>query len=93
VVTDAVEGEVDATVAQPLAVQTLGEVDVVQDVDGPLLKHSGADPLLDVGAAARLEDDRVDGGALKQTSEQQPGGPGPDDHHLCPLAAHVPSTH
>jgi hypothetical protein len=84
----AVEAEEDATVAKPLSREPVAEADLVQDIDGPLLKDPGADPRLDVVAVARLEHDGVDTGTLQQPAEQQTRGTGADDRDLSRVRAH-----
>ena len=48
----------------------------------PCSRTPGAHALLAVGAAARLEDDRLDPRPLQQLRQQQPGRPGADDPDL-----------
>ena len=83
-----VEAQVDAAVAQALAVHPLAHAGLAQHLDRALLQHAGADPRLHVLAAARLQDDRVDPVAVQQLPEQQPGRAGADDRHLCSLGHH-----
>ncbi len=75
----AVEPQLDAVVAQPLAVHPLPRPGRAQDVHGALLQDSGALAPLDVGAVAALQDDRVDARVVEQTGEEESGGAGPDD--------------
>ena len=61
-----VELEVDAAVHDPLAVHPLADAGVAQKLGGGLLEHAGPDPVLDVLARARLENDRLDALAGEQ---------------------------
>ena len=56
----ALEGELDAAVGEALAVEAVGEAELAEQLDGRVLEHAGADPLLDVGAVVLLEHDAVD---------------------------------
>jgi hypothetical protein len=78
----AAELEVDAPVDDPVGVHPRAHAGVPQQVGGALLEHAGADALLDVLAAAALEDDRLDPLAGEQLRERQAGGPGADDADL-----------
>ena len=64
----------------------------VDQRDGALLQHAGADAAEHMLAAVALEDDGVDAGLVQQLAEQQAGGAGPDDRHLRPLS-HASSLH
>ena len=83
----AVEAELDAVMDETLALQALADARLDEQVDRALLEHARADALLDVVAAAALEDDRLDALAVEQVREHQPCGPGPDD---ADLRAHQP---
>ena len=74
-----VEAQLDAVVAQPLAVHALPGAGRAQHVDRALLQDPGALALLDVGAVAALQDDRVDAGVVEQPGEEEAGGAGSDD--------------
>src|SRR4029450_10793581 len=52
----------------------------------PLSQPPAPDPLLDVGAAARLQHHRVDALQVQQVRQQQPRRPGPADPPLGPQA-------
>ena len=82
----------DAVVDDPLAVQTLRDSGAIEQVDGALLQHAGADARLDVVAAPVLEHDRFDPGTVQQLRERQPRRPRADDRHLCARAAHASSS-
>ncbi len=77
-----VEREQQPVVNQSLAVQALGQAQLVEQVDGALLEDAGAHALLHVGAAAAFEDHRRDPFALQQMREHQAGRAGPDDRDL-----------
>ncbi len=54
----------------------------LEQVDGALLEHAGADAVLDVVAVARLEHDALDARDLEQAREREPGRAGADDPDL-----------
>ena len=78
----AAEAQLDALVDHPLAVQAVGHAGLGQQVDGALLEHARAHPLLDVLARAQLEHDGVDPAQLQQAGEHEPRRPGSDDRDL-----------
>src|SRR4051812_29787515 len=80
----AVEAQLDAVMDEPLACQAVAEPGLGQELDGALLEDAGADAVLDVLAAAGLEDDGVDALEVQEVRQHQPGGPGTDDSDLCP---------
>ncbi len=82
------ELQLDAVVDEPLALHALADAGGGEQVDRALLEHAGADALLDVLAAARLEHDRVDPCELQQAGEREAGRPGADDPDL---RAHQPA--
>ncbi len=56
----AVEAEIIAVVEHGLALHAVADAGFGQHVGRPLLDQAGADALLDIVAAAVLDDDRVD---------------------------------
>src|SRR5262245_25845071 len=86
VVQCALEAEMNAVVEHRLALQTLADAGLDQQVGGPLLEQAGADAALDVGAAAVLQDDGLDAHKVQEVREHEAGGPGADD---ADLGAHV----
>ncbi len=78
----ALELEVDPVVHDPLAFEPDADTDLAEQVGVPLLDHTGADPLLAVLAAARLDDDRLDPLGLEDPRQGQPGRAGADDADL-----------
>ena len=76
------ETQLDAVMDDALAVETLRHADLRQQVDGSLLEHARPDALLDVLAAARLEDDGVDALQVQQVRKRQTRRPGADDRYL-----------
>ena len=80
----AVEAQLEAAVDERLAVQTVAEAGVGEQLDRALLQDARADPVLDVLAAAVLEHDRRDPLEVEEVREQQAGRPGPHDSDLCP---------
>ena len=65
---------------------------LAEQIDRALLQHAGADTLLDIVAAARLEHDRLDARDLEQPRQREPGGAGADDPDLGPRShARAPS--
>jgi hypothetical protein len=77
-----VEAQLDAVVDDALAVQALGHAHRAQQVDGALLEHACPDALLDILAAAGLEDDRVDALPMQQVRKRQTRRPSADDRYL-----------
>ena len=71
----AAEAEMDAVVEHGLALQALADAGVDQQVGDPLLEQAGADAVLDIVAAAVLEDDRLDAraGAAAAPASARPG--------------------
>ena len=84
VVALAAELEMDAAVDDALPVGALADARVAEQVDRALLEHAGADPVLDVVAAAALEHDRLDARAVEQLGEREAGRAGADDPDLRP---------
>jgi hypothetical protein len=80
----AVDAQLDAAVDQPLAVQALADLRLVEQVHRPPLEHAGSDTALDVGAAASFQDDGLDAGQVQDLGEQQPRGAGAHDPDLGP---------
>ena len=74
--------QVDAVVLEALAREPLADAELVHQVDGVLLEQTGADPALDVVAAAVLDDHALDPVAREQQREHQPSGTGADDPDL-----------
>src|SRR6185437_6340631 len=68
----AVDADVIAPVHHTFALEAVAGADVGQEVDRPMLDQAGADAVLDVLAAAVLDDDRVDALQGEQVSEHQP---------------------
>ena len=56
-----------------------------------MLQHACAHAVLDVIAAARLDDDGLDALEMEQMRKQQPGRPGADDADLRPHDAARPA--
>jgi hypothetical protein len=81
------ELEMNAAMHDPLAVHALADAEVAEEVDGSLLEHAGANPVLDVGTAAILEDHALDAGELEQARERQARRAGADDPDLGPQPA------
>ena len=81
------ELQVDAAVHDPLSLQTLANAGADQRLDRSLLEHAGADPVLDVVAAAVLEHDRLDPRAVEQLRQREPRRAGTDDRDLRARAA------
>src|SRR5262249_58769206 len=77
-----VEAEREAAVNEPLAVQALGEAELVHHVDGALLQEPGAHALDHVAPAAILQHDRLDVLAAQKMGQQQSGRTRSDDGNL-----------
>ena len=73
---------------EPFPLQALADAGVAQQPHGGMLQDAGPDAVLDVVAAAGLEDDGVDAAPVEQMVQRQPGRPGTDDGHLCPSELH-----
>jgi hypothetical protein len=72
------ELELDPAVREPLAFDRDADAELGEEVGVALLDHTGADPLLAVLAAARLDDDRLDPLGLEDPRQGQPtAGPAP----------------
>ncbi len=78
----AVELQLDAVVHESLAPHALADACPVEQVDRALLEHAGADALLHVLAAARLEHDGLDALQLQEPREREAGRAGSDDADL-----------
>jgi len=61
-----VEEQFDAVVRQAVAVEPRADAGLAQQVDGALLEHTRADPLLDVLPAASLDHDGLDAAQVQQ---------------------------
>ena len=83
-----VELQVDAAMEDALALQALADTGVDQHVARALLEHPRPNPRFAVLTVARLEDHRLDPGALEQAPERQAGWAGADDRDLRTVRAH-----
>jgi hypothetical protein len=81
-VADPVDRELDATVGEALAIEAIGEPELAQQLDGRVLEHAGAHPVLDVRPVTLFEHDAVDAAGGEQVGEHEPGRAGADDRHL-----------
>ena len=64
----------------------------LEQVDGALLEHAGADARLDVLAAPVLEHDRLDAGPVEELREREARRAGADDRDLGARALHDSSS-
>ena len=80
----AVEAEIVPVVEHGLARHPLADPGLGEHVARPLLDQAGADALLDIVAAAVLDDDRVDPLQMQEMRQHQPGWARTDDSDLCP---------
>jgi hypothetical protein len=78
----AVELELDAVVDDPLLPEPLSRAGLDEEVGDRLLEDARTQTLLDVLAAAVLEDDGLDALALEKVSERETCRPGADDADL-----------
>src|SRR6266568_1035015 len=69
------KADVDAAVNEAFALQPRAEPGLDQKVGDPLLDHAGANPALDIVAAAPLQHHRVDAFPAQQMREHQPRRP------------------
>ena len=76
------ETQLHAIVRQAFGVQALGDAGGLQQVDGGLLQHAGADAAEHVARAALLDHDVGDARLRQQLAEQQARGAGADDGNL-----------
>jgi hypothetical protein len=67
---------------QAFAAHAIADPCFVEQIHGALFENAGADPLLHVFAALRLDDDRVDALDLEQMGKKEAGRPRPDDADL-----------
>ena len=79
------EAQIDAVVDEPFASHARTDAQRVEQIDRAVLEHAGADALLAVLAAARLENDRRDPGPAQQQRQDQTGRTGADDPDLRAL--------
>src|SRR5215211_847171 len=82
------ELQLDSLVDEALAAQAIADAHLLEQVDGALLEHAGPDPALDVLAAARFQDDRIDSAEVEELRQHEAGGAGAHDPDLRP---HQPS--
>ena len=86
------DGDLDAVVLQPFALEPLRHARFAQDRDSALLDDTGAHASEHVVAAAPFEDDAVDAGTLEQLREQQARRPRADDADLRSCGGHAASA-
>ncbi len=79
----AAEAQFDAVMRQPETPHPLADAGFIHQVDGALLEQAGANPLLDVLAAASLEHDGFDAGKMQQVRQHQARRPRADNPDLC----------
>ncbi len=84
------ESQLDALVHHALAVETVGDAHLAQQVHRALLEHPRAHARLHVAALTGLEHHRLDAEAVEQVAEDQAGRACAHDGHLgadtCPRA-------
>ncbi len=88
------EPQLDAVMDQALAQHPLPRAGADEGVHGALLQDAGPHPMLNVIAAAGLQDHRLDAAQVQEVGEQQAGRPGADDRDLrthLPLLPPVPA--
>ncbi len=78
----AAEAQFDAVMQQALAAQPLAHVRLHQQVHAALLEHAGSNAMLDILAAATLDDDRLHTLQMQQVRKQQSRGSRSDDADL-----------
>jgi hypothetical protein len=76
------EAQLDSVMSKAFTLHPLADAGFDQQIDGALLKQAGADSLLDVLPAARLEHDGLDALKVEQMREHQPGGSRTDNPDL-----------
>ena len=80
----AAEADVEPVVDHAFAAHAPVEAEIGERVDRAGLQHAGAHPRLDMGAAARLEHDRLDAAPRQEMGEKQARGSCSDDPDLSP---------
>jgi len=80
----------DAVMDDAVALQPAGDAGLLEQIDRALLEHTGANPLLDVLAAAVLDYDGLDPCGLEQAGEREARRAGTDD---CDLGPQRPRRH
>ena len=92
VVPFAVELQVDPAVDDALPVQPVRDTRSLEQLDGALLEHAGANARFDVLAAPGLEHDRLDPRRVEKLREGEACWAGTDDRDLGTRALHGPPT-
>ena len=92
VVPFALELQVDPTVDDALPVQPVRDTRSLEQLDGALLEHAGANARFDVLAAPGLEHDRLDPRRVEKLREGEACWAGTDDRDLGTRALHGPPT-
>src|SRR3954471_20690257 len=82
VVQRAAKAQMDAVVRHALALHSLADAAVDQQVARPLLDQTSADAALDIRTTAAFEDDRFDPVQVQEMRQHQSGGPSADDSDL-----------
>jgi hypothetical protein len=80
----AIETQLNAAMSPSLALQPLANAGFHHQIDGALLEHTRANPLLDVLLGTRFENDRFDALQMKKMSERESRGACSDDSDLSP---------
>ena len=82
----ATEAKVDAVMDEPFALHSLANAHFDKQISRVLFEEAGANALLTILAAARLEDDGIDTFEIQQVAEHEPGG---TSSHNADLTAHM----
>ena len=83
----AVDGQFDAFMHQPLAMQSFGDTGLLEQPHRSLFEHARAHAGFDIGPGAGFEDHAVDPVGLQQPGEQETGRPRANNADLRPLLA------
>ncbi len=89
-VSAAAEAKLDAMVQESFAGEAFADARALEELDRRMLEHARAHAMLDVVAAAVLDDDRVNALEMQQMREQEPRGPRADDADLRAVYCHRP---
>jgi len=81
-VPDSFEAQPDAVVLKSDLFQAVPQTIAAQEINRRVLKHSGANAILHVVTASRLEHDGIDAVDTQQVREHESRGPGTDDADL-----------
>jgi len=68
---------------EALPLQAFPHAEFVHQVNGTLLKHSGADTFFNIPSAVHFNDHALNSQTLEQVRQEKPSGTGSNDSYLC----------